>query len=161
MGTEDCLIRHETDDEVRAFVSDPKYTHFVGMLEPPRPGVIECITALELTHYKPDTPRNDDFHLRIINWSDIAWILVSIPTNEVCLMESTADACGLRIANGVPTMISQGEFSQFPANNERVFTLENKPGHPVYRNDPAITVALREGEREAVERIRNKGGISH
>lgn len=54
-------------------------------------------------------------------------------------MERAAAANGLRIANGVPHMVSgdgkgNAKVSHFPVENERIFTLENIPGHPVYKN---------------------------
>lgn len=122
----------ESYDQVRAFVADPKWMHFVGMLM--RPGVGGCAETLEHTHYKPGTPANDLFQLHIIKWEDLVWGLISIPIEDRSKMERAAAANGLRIANGVPFMIGPNGPSRFPVENNRIFTLENIKGHLVYKN---------------------------
>lgn len=122
-------------DQVQAFVADPKWVHFVGMLM--RPGVGGCAETLEHTHYKPGTPANDLFQLHIIKWEDLVWGLISIPIEDRSKMDRAAAANGLRVADGVPTMVNgQGgelKVSRFPVENDRIFTLENVSGHPVYK----------------------------
>lgn len=145
--------REESDEELKKFGDDPRYIHFAGMIGPPRPGVVECLMELEHTYYKPGTLKNDDLFLRIIKWDGITWALVSIPIGERHWMEKVADKCGLRIADGVPTMLTGSGAERFPIDNERVFTLENKTGHPIYHNDPAIEEIIREAEGERVEKI--------
>ncbi|MCU0679620.1 MAG: hypothetical protein MUC28_04225, partial [Planctomycetes bacterium] len=121
----------ENADQLREFLKNDFFIHYVGMLMPPRPGVGECVSLLEHTHYKPGTPRNELFIMRIVNWAAMVWTIVSIPIREKSFMEKIVDECGLRIAKGVPTLFSHEGFERFPADNERVFTLENKAGHPV------------------------------
>lgn len=124
----------ESSEDFQKFLEDPSLIHYVGMIHPPRPGVSDCVQTLEHAYYKPGTPRNNLFNLRIIKWEDITWVIVSIPITEKAKMESVAKVSGLRIANGVPMMIDSKGRRRFPASNERVFTLENVPGHPVYNN---------------------------
>lgn len=123
---------NETDEQLQKFLENGQFMHFVGMYI--RPGVKEWISLLEHTHYIPRTPRNEFFQLRIIEWEDMIWFLVSIPVAERHLAEETAKKCGIRIADGVPTMFHREGVTRFPADNERVFTLENVSGHPVYRS---------------------------
>jgi hypothetical protein len=121
----------ECDDaELRAVTGDPALVHFAAMLL--RLGVRECSQTLEDAHYKPGTPRNDLFQLRLIQWEGLLWALITIPIAEREFMDRAAAANGLRVANGVPTMISRDGIAKFPANGPRVFTLENVSGHPVY-----------------------------
>ena len=58
--------------------------------------------------------------------------MVSIPFCEKHLMEAVATACRLRVANGVPHVLSAGGIKSFPFATENVFTMENIPGHLVY-----------------------------
>lgn len=128
------VLAHESDEELQRFIEDPYFVHYVGMLLPPRPGVADCFELLEHTHFKPGTSRNDLFHMRIIKWMDIVWGIVSIPVGDKGLMERVALANGLKPAIGVPFVLDGKGGHQFPAANERVFTLQNTPGHPVYRS---------------------------
>ncbi|NTW13785.1 MAG: hypothetical protein HGA31_02010 [Candidatus Moranbacteria bacterium] len=126
----------ETAEELREFMKDESFVHYVGMISPPRPGVRELLEFVEHEYYKPDTRRNDLFLMRIIRWEDIVWALISIPIKERSYVEKAVRSFGLRIANGVPTMLSGGKAERFPYENERTFTFENVSGHPVYRNNP-------------------------
>lgn len=143
----------ESDEDLQNFLEYPEWIHYVGMFVPPRPGVHECIALLEHQHYQPGTERNDLFIMRIIEFSQMLWVMISIPISEKHLMEEVSDECGLRIADGVPTSISLEGVEAFPASNERVFTLENKPDHPVYQNDPELTKKVLEAEKETLDRV--------
>lgn len=147
----------EDEKQFQEFLKSDRFIHYVGMLSPPRPGVQECFAVLEYSFYNPSSNRNEFFIMKIVEWSDIVWAIVSIPIEEKKLMEKVANECGLRIADGVPTMISCDGIEKFPAQNERVFTLENKPGHLVYLNREAVTRKILEAEKETIERIYRKG----
>ena len=122
----------ESPTDYQRFFADPSFIHYAGMLNPPRPGVLDCVQMLENIHYKPGSDRNHLFLLRLLDWQDILWTIVSIPIAEKANMERVAQVNGLRIANGVPTMFADGGIHSFPVSNDRVFTLENIHGHPVY-----------------------------
>ena len=126
------VLIDESDEDLQRFFAIPSFIHYVGMLNPPRPGVADCFQTLEFNYFKPGTPRNHVFVLRVIEWQEVVWGVVSIPIQEKHLMEKTAQVNRLRVANGVPTMLTSDGIHQFPVSNERVFTLENIPGHPVY-----------------------------
>lgn len=145
------ILVSENEKQFLEFMAVERFVHFVGMMNPPRPGVSECITLLEHTYYKPNTPRNELFIMRIVEWANMVWVIISIPTEERSFMEQIADSCGLRIANGTPTIIDGKGVRQFPANNERVFTLENKPGHLVYQNDDRLTRQLLDAEQDVIK----------
>ena len=146
----------ETEERLREFINNSEsFIHYIGMMIPHRPGVKECITALENRYYKPGTDRNELFIMRIIKFCNILWCIISIPIHEKQLMEEVVKECGLRIADGVPTMIGDGGMVKFPVDNKRVFTLENEKDHPVYRNDPVVNNALLEQERDSISKIQN------
>ena len=122
----------ETDADFQAFVADGRWNHFACMAQ--RPGLDDCLTDLEERHYTPGTERNDLYHLRVVKWQGLHWILVSIPSGDKLLMERTATAHGLRVADGVPTLISSDGMERFPASGRNVYSLENLASHPVYRS---------------------------
>jgi hypothetical protein len=143
----------ESDEQLQEFVKNKRFIHYVGMLIPPRPGLTECMTLVEHKHFPPGTDRNELFILRFIKWSDMVWVMMSIPIEDKNLVEDIAKECGLRIANGVPTMFTGNVIQQFPVNNERIFTFENSSGHPVYRNDPIVNEAIFRAEQETVDKV--------
>lgn len=126
------LFKNATLEDVAEFVRNPRNVHYIGMLMPPRPGVRLFATRLEYEHYVPGTVRNELYKIAIINWEDIIWILVSIPKEDAPLAGKMAEECGLRIADGVPTIIASEGVTQFPVNETNVFTLENIPSHRIY-----------------------------
>jgi hypothetical protein len=125
----------ESEADTKRFFADTTYVHFVGMLVPPRPGVADCFQTLEHTHYVPDTPQNSLFHFRLLEWQDIVWGIASIPALDKHLMESSAQANGLRVDDGVITMITNDGVIGFPISNDRVFSLVNVRNHPVYHKN--------------------------
>lgn len=142
----------ETDDQLRVFLDDENYVHFVAVAM--RPGVGECFTLLEHSEYKPLTPRNDLFHLRVFEWEEILWYFASIPSDERRLMEDAADECGLRTTKDKMAILGQNGMSIFPFHNDRVYTLLNKSNHPVYKNNPAINSQLLQEECEHIDAIK-------
>ena len=122
----------ESDDDVRVFFGDPHFVHFVGMLSPPRPGVADCLQMLEHTHFASNTPRNDLFIMRIIEWGEILWGIVSIPVAEREHMDRIAQVNGLHAVRGSPVMIDAAGPHMFPIDCANLHTLENNRGHPVY-----------------------------
>lgn len=143
----------ETDEQLQEFVKNERFVHYIGMFLPPRPGVMEWMASVEERHFQPGTGRNELFIVRFIKWNGLVWIMTSIPIEDKKLVEGIAKECGLRIANGVPMMFTPDNTHAFPVNNERIFTFENLPGHPVYRNDPLTTKTIFEAEFETVKKI--------
>lgn len=145
-------IRQELE-QLKQFMGNEEFIHYVGMLIPPRPGVSECIALLEHRHFKPGTVRNHLLIMHMISWSEIIWSIASIPIAERSKMEEVADECGLRAVEGVPAMISGEGMDVFPVDNERTYTFENKADHPVFRNDPELNDKMIEAEFRSIERI--------
>lgn len=126
------VLVNESDEDLQRFFAIPSFIHYVGMLNPPRPGVADCFQTLEFTYFKPGTSRNHVFVMRVIEWEEILWGIVSIPIEEKHFMEKAAQVNRLRIADGIPMMLTGNGMRRFPVSNERIFTLENISGHPVY-----------------------------
>lgn len=147
------LFKDATLEDVAEFVRDPRNVHYIGMLMPPRPGVRLFSTRLEYEHYVPETVRNELFKIALINWEDIIWILVSIPKEDAPLAEKIAEECGLRFADGVPTIFASEGLTQFPVNEPNLFTLENIPGHRVYGQGQSRFLEIVEKETRQVDLI--------
>lgn len=152
-GDRGAFYRTEEREKLKKITEDPKLIHFVGMIMPARPGIQLCLTELEYKYYVPGTKRNDDFQLRIMEWSEIVWAIATIPIDDRHLMERVAGKCGLRIADGVPTMMTGNGIEQFPLNGDRVFSLENKSGHPIYHNSQEISDVVKKAEEDNVDKI--------
>ncbi len=129
---DDELVTTESEEDSRVFFSDPHYIHYIGMMRPLRPGVNDCFEMLEHTHFTPGTPRNDLFHLRIVNWMEVMWGIVSIPIAEKELMERVAQINRLRAVRGSPVIIDGTGPRMFPFDSANMFVLENIAGHPIY-----------------------------
>jgi hypothetical protein len=119
----------ESATETEKFFSEPGRNHYVVMMI--RPGAQDCLKSLEQAHYTPGTPQNELFHLRALEWSDLIWIIASIPEADHTFMEKAATATGLRISSGIPVVVSTN-IERFPLSGKNVYSLENIPGHPVY-----------------------------
>lgn len=127
-------IRFATDAEVEELFKRPELSHFIGMLNPPRPGVSDCLQTLEYTHYPPDTKRNELFILVLLKWQEMDWVIASIPSSDHFHMTSAARAHGLCVVRGKPVVLTGTGTHTFPIDARRVYTFENTPNHPVYRN---------------------------
>lgn len=147
------LFREATMEDIAEFVRDPRNVHYLGMMVPPRPGVRIFSTRLEYEHFVPGTTRNELYKIAIINWEDFIWILVSIPTGDASLAEKIAEECGLRFADGVPTIIASEGIVQFPINEPNLFTLENIPGHQIYGQGRKRFLEIVEEETRQMELI--------
>jgi len=131
-----------SDEEMQKVVMDDNYLFYVGMAQPPRPGFVEFITHVEYEHYTPGTDREDLYRLWVIKWGGILWVMIGVPLVDEKLIQKSAELCGLRIADGIPTMLGNGNNEPFPVSRFNVYTMENHPDHPVYRNDPTVNVVL-------------------
>lgn len=90
-------------------LSDTSKLHYIGLTQPPRPGVNLFATILEHTFFKPQTEKNKLFEFRMMRWSGLVnylmvWIIVSIPKEfkehaNVCI-----DKAALRAVRAVPTI---------------------------------------------------------
>lgn len=126
-------IHVATEAEIEALFKKRGLSHFIGMLNPPRPGVQDSLMTLEERHYAPGTERNELFTLVLLTWQDIDWVIASIPSTDYALMKSAAQAHGLCIVRGKPMILTGSGTHTFPIEARRMYTFENTPNHPVYR----------------------------
>ena len=142
--------------ELQRAADDPTRFHIVGDMN--RIGVSFFMTKLEYTHYPPRSVANHLFEFRILKWPanfPLVWAIASIPIEDRPLAEALLPDCGLRLANGTPIILGLGgekdEF--FPMQGDRVFSLENSNGHPIYNNNQAEIEALRVKQNAEIEEI--------
>lgn len=126
---EDGEAEVESPKDYQHFFENTDFIHYIGMMYPPKTAVSDCISMLENTHYKPDTDRNHLFVMRVLDWQDIKWMIVSIPFGEKVNMETIAQEHGLYATNNIPDIFTGDEVHSFPVSNDRVFTLKNIPNH--------------------------------
>jgi hypothetical protein len=124
-------------------------------------------TKMEYTYFPPRSGKNWQFEMVIIKWPmfgddpltklfappPMLFAVMSFPIEYRPQADAFAKECGLRIADGIPTVISGGVIEHFPLNGKTVFTLENITGHQVYKNDRTKCEQLRQKEFAEVEKI--------
>lgn len=111
-----------------------------------RPGVQSFMSDIEMLDFPWGTPENDLFEVFMVHWpedEDLQFLVIGVPKDYRPKAEALAKKHGLRIANGLPTIIKAEPGGKsitqfFPADHDHVFTLENTEGHPVYKNDPEL-----------------------
>lgn len=91
-------------------------------------------TTTEYTHFAPRSGKNHLFEMSIVTWATRQWAVSSVPISYRNEIEEIAKSCGLRLANGIPTLFDEDGAHQFPIDGPTVYTLENLPGGQI--NDP-------------------------
>ncbi len=117
---------NESPEEMAKFLADPHFIHYVLMVHPERPGSVDWMQTLEHLHFTPLTPRNDLLHVRVFEWGQIVWSIVSIPFKERAKAEDLLVRYGLRAADGVPVMLTGGGAHVFPWSSPQMFTIERR-----------------------------------
>ncbi len=149
---------HELDTD---WFKDPSRIHFLGMMVPPRPGFNLFSSLLEYKFFTPSTTSNELFILTVYKWGGdkdmpMMWSIISVPSEFKSQAESIAKLTGMRIADGVPTIMGgDKKMKQMPLNFPNVFTIKNGPQSDVYKGD--ILLQLQE-ENKLLE-ILYSGGL--
>lgn len=146
-------MNHEvqTIEEMKAKITLDKIG-FICCIAPRRIGVISFMTFLEYRHFKPGTPANELFQMALINWETMGFALVVIPWIHLEQAKWILKQLGLRVADGVPTLIHAGGVKRFPIDLPNVFTVENIAGHFLYKNSPDLLKTAEDFEDEACQR---------
>jgi hypothetical protein len=106
---------------------------------------------IEKTYFPPMTEQNHDFKFSYYRWEDVVFIILTVPIDKRHLMFIGASDLNMRLADGVPHIISCGkahnlgnwrkelppvvrgmgidpsQITTFPLNSDRTYTLE-----PIY-----------------------------
>jgi len=140
------------DEELQKIIRDEKFIFLVGMIFPPRPGVMPFLTQLEHNYFPPGTKKNNEFIMVISAWKDVNWVIAGIPKEYMEKAKRIADSFRLKIIDGIPYMVIEGELISFPINGKNVFTLENVYS---YDNNPQEYKKIMEEEKTKIASIIN------
>lgn len=100
-----------------------------------RPGVTRFLITLEHQHFPPSTARNAEFQLILVKWPDdgpLLWYVVIVPLLTFPEVRRVAAETGMRVADGVPTLLERSGVRRFPIDHGRAFTIENDLDSPLY-----------------------------
>jgi hypothetical protein len=117
---------------------------------------------MEYTYFAPRSGRNNLFELVLMKWpkpNALFWSICSFPIEYRPQAELVAKECGLRLADGIPTIFDSDGAHQFPLDGPTVYTLENIFGHQAYDNDRNTYDKLKQEEHEAIDAIVNADRI--
>tara|TARA_B100000614_G_scaffold262909_1_gene300458 strand:- start:47558 stop:48061 length:504 start_codon:yes stop_codon:yes gene_type:complete len=98
-----------------------------------RPCVNWFCMKLEYENFVPGTPDNDEFQFFQIKWEEMTWFVISIPADKREVAEQVAAETGMRIADGIPTMLGPDGPSRFPIDGSNTFSIENAPDSKIYQ----------------------------
>jgi hypothetical protein len=122
------------------------YRHYVSLSV--RPGALAMMATVEYNLFPPRSAFNQMFHVHSLMWEWMPLQVFSVPYLAEGQVKAIAKALGMRIADGVPTLVEHGKPPiHFPGGNN-VFTLENDEGSPIYRNRQRDNDAVIEREGE-------------
>jgi len=144
-----------TIEDAQEWVRTSDDLGLVGMAGPPRPFVHLFFTVLEYRHFPPDNRvLNDEFKLASIKWGDVVWMFVRVPASYRPQVEAVAAEMGLRLGDGLPTMLGGPDGPQrFPIDGDNVYTLENVGGSQVYQWTPQERDLALKDELARIQRI--------
>ena len=109
---------------VAASLNDPEQFYVVAMAT--RNGVHDFMHEVEFTLFAPDTPKNDLFELSTLVWKGMLYLICGVPKEYGERLKVIARSQGMKVCDGVPTMMAQGEKTIFPLSGPNVWTLENR-----------------------------------
>jgi len=125
-----------------------EYMHIIALATRPR-FVAGFCTTLEHLHFPPGTPANERFHMTGVLWENVAWLVVSIPSDHDEVARKLLQQCGLILVKGRPAITDIGvvitiapdtrrlpsvplfgksrleDCALFPISRDNVFTVES------------------------------------
>lgn len=169
MGVNDREVYEEEQSEadfVRDMTVDNGKMHIVSMPDV-RPGSLIFGALIEYHWYPPSNPTlNDQLDIRNRRWEDMTFSIVSFSKGRFSDAQSVAAHLGLRIADGVPALVTNNRHDPvviqlekeilrgkyFPGgvlpngkNNTRMFTLESNARKKFETQLSRREIYLREG----------------
>jgi hypothetical protein len=93
-----------------------------------RPGAAEAVAIVEANVFPSNnTALNSDWEVRIMQWEDLMWQVISIDEEKIDPVAKFFLVCGFRIVDGIPTVIDGESVRQFPIHTAKTFTLGKLP----------------------------------
>lgn len=119
-------------NELQEMVKDKSFVFIVSMMQPRRIGAHLFNVKLEYEHFTPMTERNNDYIAIEMTWPEVPkadrmkWWVARIPAKDMPLAQkvATESPIPMRIADGIPHIISKTGVQSFPLNGPNVFSLE-------------------------------------
>lgn len=152
----ESLYKVETTEETLTALEDEDLIHFIGLIKPTMPGIIECLTLLEYRDYPIGTARNDILQIRMFGWLETLWTLITLPKEDRHFVEKAATEFDLNVIGGIPIQIAKDKFRVFPVQGANVFCLLMNKDHPARKDNPQINAAYEDSIGETLERIRGE-----
>lgn len=131
-----------TDEMIRRYDADHSKLKIVSDVL--RPGANTFARGVELTIYKPGTPRNDDFEFFTLHFQEMPYVIAAVPMKDKPEVEAFLSKHGLRLQDGFPHVISSAGVAKFPFRSNSTFSLGGKHDNIMYEGSAA---------REQAERI--------
>ncbi len=143
-------------EKIKEIMSDDNLVFFLGMIFPRRPGVFLFATKMEYMYFPPNTEKNEEFIFGTSELGGTIWAMMGIPKENLSLAKEMAGESGLRIADGIPHLISGEKITSFPIDRKNIFSLENTEGHKVYgSNQQGIDKIIKEEDQEIKRIVEN------
>lgn len=137
--------------------------HLVSMAD--RPGTMIMSAMIEWTWFVPGSSTAHRFELRRVVWEDIPFLVMTFPRKKFPAIRSLAKRLGMRVADGVPTLLDHNGTSHFPGGrlpnyqpNCAMYSLENDSGSPIYQNNRRQLDEFYQCEGELIDALANTGG---
>ena len=112
VGVSETTARYESYDDARAFFARPMHIHLVLPLLEEADALFSV--GLERELYPFGTEQNDAFHTRALNWSTLAWSIVSIPPKDETAVHSYCKRHHRYLDRGIYTVKSPQKRDEFP-----------------------------------------------
>lgn len=126
--------------------------HFLLVADAARPGAPNTIVQIEYQLFPPGTALNYLLDLYHALWQEMLFHIVVVPKTWRSKVTRVVTRCGMRIADGIPMMISKDGHEFFPTgNHSTIFTMENREGSPVHGASPLSVIEMRREEAHQLE----------
>jgi len=148
----DEFCKKVSQEELTELANKKGFVNLVGLMDPRRPGVLLFCVKFACDYFRLSAFKDKELLVHTVEWEGMQWVIMTIPEELMKITRKIVDEVGLRIADGVPTGLFYPP-SVFPINSKNTFTLESKPGSPIYTSDARLTDQLIEEEDEKIEKI--------
>jgi hypothetical protein len=113
-----------TTSSVPVSQNDPIKFYVVAMAT--RNGVHDFTKRVEDTYFPVGTPANDLLEIGTTVWLGMLYLILAVPSDYTDRVKQCAREEGMKVCDGVPTMIENGTKQFFPLRGPNVWSLENR-----------------------------------
>jgi len=145
------------EEHFRKLTGDTNLVNLIGLILPPRYGVMLFATSLEYGLFPPGTPLNDLFMFHLNTFKSVKLVHICIPSQYFERAKALAYECEIRFVNSPVRVCGPMVFSSkeeiegseaYPHfDPATTYTLENIPGSKIYTASPDEVRRLLEEER--------------